>query len=473
MTDERSLRALPERSKPGRMFDRVGRGRPVPGNQVTLLHDSPAALDAMLSLIASAERWIHFDNYIFRDDTTGQRFAEALMARARAGVAVRVLSDWLGSFGTRRRFWNRMRAAGVEVRLFGPPRVGAPLTFLSRNHRKVVIVDGTRSITGGICIGDEWAGDPGRGALAWRDSAVRIDGPAVAVLDHAFSRVWAASGRPLPPEEFAAEVAPAGEAKVRVLAGEPGLSRMGRMAALVLAGAAHRVWITDAYMVAPRSIAEAMADAARDGVDVRLLVPGSSDLPFIRNLTRTGYRSLLAAGVRIFEWGGPMLHAKTTVTDATWARIGSTNLNWSSLLGNWELDVVIEDPAVAAEMEAIFRRDLEASAEVLSRPVRAPPTLRRVLPAALAIGHPESGTPSHAPGRHERYQRRLVTLRAVVTSARRALFGTAALLLLIVGVLAFLAPRTTGLLLGAGSGVLAALALRRAVRGEPDSPGLG
>lgn len=472
MTGARLARALPERSKPGRMFDRVGRGRPVPGNQVTLLHDAPGALDAMLALIAGAERWIHFDNYIIRDDATGQRFADALIARARAGVPIRVLSDWLGSFGTSRRFWNRLRAAGIEVRLFGPPKASAPLTFLSRNHRKVVIVDGTRSITGGICIGDEWAGSPGQGALAWRDSAVRIDGPAVAVLDRAFGRVWAASGPALPQEELVADVAPAGSAKVRILAGEPGLSRMGRMAALVLAGAASRVWITDAYMVAPRSIAEAMADAARDGVDVRLLVPGSSDLPFIRNLTRTGYRSLLAAGVRIFEWSGPMLHAKTTVTDSTWARIGSTNLNWSSLLGNWELDVVIEDPEVAAEMEATFRRDLEASAEVLARPVRAPRTLQRVLPTALAIGRPDTGFPEHSPGRHERNQRRLVTLRAVVTSARRALFGTAALLFLLVGLLAFLAPRATGLLLGTGSVLLATLALRGAIRGDPTPPSL-
>lgn len=472
MTGERVPRAMANRSKPGRMFDRVGRSRPVPGNAVTLLHDSPLALEAMLTLIGSAQRWVHFDNYIFRDDATGHRFAEALMARARAGVAVRVLSDWLGSFGTPRRFWNLMREAGVEVRLFGPPKLSAPLTFLSRNHRKVVIVDGTRAITGGICIGDEWAGDPARHTLAWRDSAVRIDGPAAAILDQAFGRVWAAAGAPLPEEELQPEVAPAGEAKVRVLAGEPGLSRMGRMAALVLAGAASRVWITDAYMVAPRSIAEAMADAARDGVDVRLLVPGSSDLPFIRNLTRTGYRSLLAAGVRIFEWSGPMLHAKTTVTDTTWARIGSTNLNWSSLLGNWELDVVVEDEGVAAEMEAVFRRDLEGSAEVLSRPVRAPDAIRRLLPRALAFGRPEARLAGHLPGRHERNQRRLVALRAVVTSARRALFGTAAVFLLGVGLLAILMPRTTGLLLGTASLFLALLALRGALRNESDLPGL-
>jgi len=472
VTGDRVPRSLPERSKPGRMFDRVGRGRPVPGNSVTLLHDSPKALEAMLALIDSAQRWIHFDNYIFRDDATGRRFADALIARAEAGVAVRVLSDWLGSFGTGRRFWNRMRAAGVEVRLFGPPRLRSPLTFLSRNHRKMVIADGAHAITGGICIGDEWAGGADGESLAWRDCAVRIDGPAATVLDQAFARVWSVAGAGLPPEEQLTDVAPAGDAKVRVLAGEPGLSRMARMTALVLAGAVSRVWITDAYMVAPLSIAEAMADAARDGVDVRLLVPGSSDLPFIRNLTRTGYRALLAAGVRIFEWNGPMLHAKTTVTDGTWARIGSTNLNWSGLLGNWELDVVVEDPEVAAEMEMVFRRDLELSAEVLSRPVRAPEALKRLLPPALTIGRPEAGGVAHAPRRRERNQRRLVTLRAVLTSARRALFGTAALILMAMGVVAFLAPRITGLVLGVASLVLALLALRGALRGDPELPGL-
>jgi cardiolipin synthase len=472
VTEPQAPRTTTDRSKTGRMFDRVGRGRPIPGNAVTLLQDSPEALEAMLALIASAQHWVHFDNYIVREDGTGQRFADALAERARAGVRVRVLSDWLGSFGTSRRFWRVIRDAGAEVRLFGPPRITAPLSFLSRNHRKVVIADGVRAITGGICIGDEWAGDAAQGIRAWRDAAVRIDGPAATALDQAFARTWAACGSPIPEDELATDGPPAGEAKVRVLAGEPGLSRMGRMAALVLAGASHRVWITDAYMVAPRSIGEAMADAARDGVDVRLLVPGSSDLPFIRNLTRTGYRALLAAGVRIFEWSGPMLHAKTTVTDTIWTRIGSTNLNWSSLLGNWELDVVIEDPAAAAEMESAFRRDMEQSAEVLSRPIRAPQPFQRVLPSALAIGRPSGSFPVHSPGRRERNQRRLVAVRALVTSARRALFGTAAMVLLGVAVLAFLVPRTIAFLLGMASLVLALMALRSALRGEPDFPGL-
>jgi hypothetical protein len=167
-----------------------------------------------------------------------------------------------------------------------------------------------------------------------------------------------------------------------------------------------------------------------------------------------------------------MLHAKTTVTDTSWARIGSTNLNRSSLLGNWELDVVLEDHAAAAEMETAFRRDLEQSAEVLSRPLRAPPPLQRVFPSALAIGRPSGSFPVHSPGRRERYQRRLVAVRALVASARRALFGTAAMVLLGVAVLAFLVPRTIAFLLGMASLGLALMALRSALRGEPDFPGL-
>lgn len=456
-------RGLTDRSKAGRLFDRVARGRPVPGNLVTFQHDPATAYDVMLDIIASARHWVHFDNYIFRDDRTGQRFAEALAARARGGLPVRLLTDWLGSWGTSRRFWRRLREAGVEVRLFGPPGLD-PLANLSRNHRKLVVADGEVALTGGICIGDEWVGDPARGQQPWRDSSVRIAGPAAAVLDAAFARVWARCGEPLPPGEQAADVAAAGEAEVRVLAGEPGLSRLGRLDALNLASATDRVWITDAYLVAPSALVESMADAVRDGVDVRVLVPGSSDLPLVRNLTRIGYRRLLAAGVRIYEWGGPMLHAKTSVTDGRWVRIGSTNLNLSSLFGNWELDVIIEHPEAAAEMEGVFRRDLAQSAEVLTRPLRAPERLQRVLPPALEVGRPEQAPPRHLPGRRERRRRRLVAVGALVSSARRGVLGILAALLLAGAALALLAPRVVGVLLGMLSLVLALVAGRGALR---------
>lgn len=451
-----------ERSKTARTYDRVAQGRAIPGNHVTLHHEAPAGLDAMLATIAAARRWVHLDHYIIRDDRTGARFAEALGARARAGVAVRVLTDWVGSFGTGRRYWRALRQAGVEVRHFGPPTLRL-IRNLSRDHRKVVVADGTVAVTGGICIGDEWAGDPAAGRLAWRDSAVRIEGPAAAAIDRAFARVWAETGPPLPDEELATEVPASGSAHVRVLAGEPGRSRLGPLTQLVLAGATTRAWLTDAYLVAPRPLVQALADAARDGVDVRILVPGTSDLPLIRNLTRIGYRDLLDAGVRIFEWGGPMLHAKSAVTDGRWTRIGSTNLNWSSLLGNWELDVVIEDAEISNQMEHAYRRDLDLSAEVTLRPLRAPERLGRLLPRALRRTGPGHLPPVHHPGPRERRKRRLVALLTLAGSARRAVFGTGALVLLALAVLAFVVPRAVGILFGALSLGLALLVGRGAV----------
>src|SRR5207249_738787 len=219
----------------------------------------------------------------------------------------------------------------------------------------------------------------------WRDTSVRVEGPAAAALDRAFEGVWSLTGEPLPDHELAADVPEMGSAAVRVLVGEPDWERAYRVTELLLAGAAQRVWITDAYLVAPNRLYRYLYDAAREGVDVRLLVPGSSDLPLVRNLTRLGYRDLLRGGVRIFEWTGPMLHAKTVVADGCWVRVGSSNLNHSSLLKNYELDVLVEDEGLAAQMEAQFRRDINQSAEVSARVVRAPRRLGRVLPVALDI----------------------------------------------------------------------------------------
>src|SRR5690606_9671959 len=145
------------------------------------------------------------ENYIIRDDATGQRFAEALVAAARRGVRVRVLYDWIGSFTTRRRFWDRMREEGVAVRAFGPPRWGDPLLIFARDHRKLLVVDGHTMVAGGLCLGDEWVGDPAQRRQPWRDTAVAVDGPAARAADAAFSRAWLFSGAP--PFDDAAEVA--------------------------------------------------------------------------------------------------------------------------------------------------------------------------------------------------------------------------------------------------------------------------
>ena len=160
-----------------------------------------------------------------------------------------------------------------------------------------------------------------RGHARWQPVARhrgRIAGPAAAVLDQAFARTWEIAGGRLPDDDAAGRVTPQGDAEVRIIGGEPGRERTYRVIELLAAGSINRLWITDAYLVAPPRLFQALRDAARDGVDVRLLVPGSSDLPLVRNLSRIGYRDLLRNGVRIFEWDGPMLHAKTIVADGRW-----------------------------------------------------------------------------------------------------------------------------------------------------------
>src|SRR5688572_21858924 len=415
------MRAIPAEHTVTCAINRASGGRPVPGNEVHLLIDGPNTYRAMLDVIAGATRWVHFENYIIRSDTAGWRFAELLAARARDGISVRVHYDWFGSFGTRRGFWDYLRKAGVEVRRFHPPQLVDVVTNVSRNHRKLVVTDGSRAVLGGLCIGCEWTGESHAGSQPWRDTAVDIHGPAAAVLDQTFVGAWELTGSKVPSDQIAGVVEPAGDADVRIISGEPGRERAYRVIELLTAGSVERLWITDAYLVAPPRLFQALRDAGKDGVDVRLLVPGSSDLPLIRNLSRIGYRDLLRSGVRIYEWDGPMLHAKSIVCDERWVRIGSSNLNPSSLLGNYELDVLIEDVALAEAMEAQFRRDIARSREVASRPVRGPRRISQALPAALT--YQDSDAPAaYRRSRREARRRAVLLFRAMASHARRSVF---------------------------------------------------
>jgi len=441
-------------------MDRATGARPIGGNQLQHHPDSARALDAMLDLIARAEQWIHFENYIIRDDRTGRRFAEALAARARAGVRVRVVYDALGSVGTSRRYWRGLREAGAEVRAFHPLLSRHVLDTFLRDHRKLLVTDGARAILGGLCIGDEWAGDPARQRLPWRDTMVAVCGPAAAAADRAFARVWerAGTGEPLPSDELEADPAECGSSTVRVVAGAPGRARVYRAVQLLAASARERLWITDAYLIAPPPLYAALLDAARSGVDVRLLVPGTSDLPVLRDFTRGGYRELLRAGARIFEWQGPMLHAKTLLADQRWARVGSSNLNVSSLLGNYELDLLADCEELTAELAHQFLRDLAHSREIVVRP------RRRLLPPRLTTAPPPSPATANAPPLPASPHKRsgyelgavtLVALRRVAGGVRRTLAGTAALGFLTLGALLLAFPRVMSILLAGGAIVVA------------------
>lgn len=347
---------------------RASGAEPIPGNRARLLCDARENYPAWLDAIARAERWIHFETYIIHDDAVGLQFAEALAARARAGVRVRVLYDWYGTFKLRpRRFWRVLRDAGAEVRCFNPPHFETPFAWMSRDHRKVIAIDGHLGYVTGLCVGSCWVGDEERGVHPWRDTGLELTGPAVAEVDRAFASMWAEAGDPLPPDELADidTVPPAGDLAVRVIATVPSSAGLYRLDQLIAAAAHERLWITDAYFVATTPYVQALRAAAADGVDVRVLVPSGSDVPFLRAMSVAAYRPLLEAGVRVFEWNGSMLHAKTAVADGRWSRVGSTNLNPSSWIGNWELDVAIDDRGFAQLLEHQYEDDLRNATEIV------------------------------------------------------------------------------------------------------------
>jgi cardiolipin synthase len=359
-------------------FSRAAGAPLVEGNAVDLLCDAQENYPAWLDAIHAAERWVHFESYILRDDQSGREFADAMAAAAKRGVRVRVVFDWVGALtATPWMFWERLRRSGIEVRAFNQPRLDAPLGWLARDHRKMLGVDGRVGFVTGLCVADMWwGGERHKGLDPWRDTGVAVRGPAVADIEQAFADVWAETGSPLPADEIPAQaaIAPAGSVALRVIGTKPSTAGLFRLDQLVAAVARERLWITDAYFVGASPYVQSLIAADADGVDVRLLVPGSgTDLPVVQKLTRAGYRPLLEAGVRIFEWNGTMVHAKTAVADGRWARVGSTNLNLQSWLGNWELDVAIEDQAFAKQMEDVYLRDLENATEVVLSESRVAP----------------------------------------------------------------------------------------------------
>lgn len=362
------LRLKSFRIQASQAFARAAGAPLVAGNSVRLLKDARENYPAWLEAIRSAERTIHFESYIIHEDEQGRIFAEALAEKASAGVKVRLIYDWVGGLtATSNKFWRSLRAAGVEVRCFNPPRLDSLLAWLGRDHRKLLTVDGRIAFVAGLCVGQMWIGKPGKGIEGWRDTGVEVIGPAVADLEQAFAQTWAETGAPLPEKELIAssEIPVSGDVHLRVVASVPNSAGLYRLDQMIAASAKETLWLTDAYFAGTAVYVQSLRAAAMDGVDVRLLVPQATDLPVMRALSRSGYRSLLEAGVRVYEWNGPMIHAKTAVADGQWARVGSSNLNLASWLTNWELDVVVEDARFGEEMERMFLEDLASSTEIL------------------------------------------------------------------------------------------------------------
>jgi len=350
------------------------------GNRVVLYSGGDETFDAMLAIINNATERVDLESYILRDDTTGHRFADALGRAAARGVHVRVIGDWIGMRGTSRSFLDRLRRSGVHVRVFNRPGFRRWLGLVPRDHRKLLVADGTVGVTGGIGIGDEWRGILGRKHLPWRDRCARIEGPAAADLQRAFEHMWrrAAGQRPSREERrmrragrnTTLDPATAPPALVAVVEGEPGRFRVGRVLHLQCAASERSVWLATAYFIPSFAEVDALVGAARDGVDVRLLLPSRNDHPWVYQYQRQYYRTLLQHGVRIWEWKGEMMHAKTSVVDGRWTRIGSTDFNPLGVAINFELDVYVDDADVGARAEELFLAELSLSQEIKAIPRR-------------------------------------------------------------------------------------------------------
>ncbi len=349
------------------------------GNEARLLIDGPATFAAKKAAMARAQRRILLESYIFEDAGIAAEIGELLAHKAAAGVNVSLLVDGIGSFGTDEAFFDRLRAAGVNTCIFNPLNpLARPGVFdvNHRDHRKLLVVDNDIAITGGINISDVYAsGSSGvsartkagatpaaGGERGWRDTNIELRGPVVPAIADAFRQVWASQAceglvadAPAPPS--------AGTRAVKVLTSEPvqGHSRIYTTLLAAIDAAQRSVKITMAYFAPGADLVDALCDAAARGVQVALVLPSRSDSKLVLQAGRWYYERLLSAGVRIFEMQDALLHAKTAVIDEVWSTVGSSNLDWRSLVDNNELNVVVLGAAFAGEMQAQFDRDIAAS----------------------------------------------------------------------------------------------------------------
>ncbi len=346
----------------------------VGGNAVRVLRDAAENYPAWEAAMHAARRTIHVEMYIFHFDAVGRRFVDLLAQKAREGVTVRVAYDWFGcGLSPIRGLFRPLIDAGGQVRAFNPPSIKTALGWVRRNHRKLITIDGHTAFVSGLCIGQMWEGVPARKLQPWRDTGIEIVGPAVDEAEASFAESWALTGGVAADVLNGATPNPtAGSVNLRLISTEPFTGNLLRLDLLVASVARRSLWITDAYFIGTGPYLEALKRAARDGVDVRLLLPQGSDVGWVVPISRSLYRPLLEAGVRIFEWNGTMVHAKSAVADGRWGRIGSTNLNLNSWMGNWELDVAIEDDGVAGAMQQHFEEDLSRSTEIVLRADTSP-----------------------------------------------------------------------------------------------------
>lgn len=361
------------------------------GNKVTLLLDGPATYTAMFAAMGQAKHSINVESYIIQDDEMGRAFADLLIARRAAGVQVNVIYDSVGALWTSKEYFERLKAAGVRLVEFNPLNPLAAKKGWApnhRDHRKLLIVDGRTAILGGINIDSVYSSNPsggGSGAPSsggsgsgsrdpeaqrksgWRDTDIQIDGPVVNDLQKLFLASWEKQhGPPLPRDEYLPTVPPQGREIVRAIGSSPD-DRYSAIYLTLVAAITHaqkQVYITNAYFVPDPQLVEALLDAARRGVDVRLILPGTTDARAVGYAARSHYQELLAGGVKIYERQSALLHAKTAVIDGVWTCVGSANLDWRSAVDNDEVNAVILGQEFAQQMIKAYMLDQRQSDEI-------------------------------------------------------------------------------------------------------------
>jgi cardiolipin synthase A/B len=343
------------------------------GNKVSLLQDGPDTYEAMFAAIRAARDHINVEFYIIEDDEVGRQFADALLERQAQGVQVNLIYDSVGCLATPKAYFERLQQAGVRVLEFNPVNPletdAKPWLLNNRDHRKLLIVDGASAFLGGINISAVYSASslPGQADVAtgpWRDTDLRLEGPAVTELQKLFMETWQKQkGEPLPERNYFPELAPQGEDMVRVIGSTPDdpYSHIYLTLMSAIDNAEKQVYLTNAYFVPNPEFLQALVDAAQRGVDVKLILPSRSDSALVFHAGRAKYGELLAGGVQIYEFQDALLHAKTAMIDGVWSTVGSSNLDWRSFSDNDEVNAVVLGKEFAMQMQAEFERDLAAS----------------------------------------------------------------------------------------------------------------
>jgi len=357
------------------------------GNPIHVMRNGET-LEDMLEAISSATATIDFSSYIYWPGRTANRFSEALIERARAGVEVNVVLDGYGSARLDGDHVKRLQRAGVHVSIFRPLRWYTLNKVNNRMHRRILVVDGSLGFVGGVGIADVWTGDA-QDPEHWRETHLRVQGPAVLDLVGAFLENWTeATGGLLSGSHFADIGDLDGGAAIQVMRSTPtgGSTAASQLFYAAIAGAQRRLWLTTAYFAPDRAFEDVLCDAARRGVDVRILVNGKQvDKEVARQAGRRSYTKLVEAGARIFEYDQTMLHAKVLLVDDRWANIGSGNFDSRSLDLDLEVNVAITDAELVGELEKDFLDDLDVSSEIDLETWTSRPWRRRAMEQATEL----------------------------------------------------------------------------------------